>query len=172
MRAVGGCRKPERVTLKALIISYITLLIASASKSVLAFASLSTGRSAKTSVDRGAHKLWGKARIQRVGLRIDNDESKRRNLIEEGKEQNDEIELPSMSLEELLQPSSKCDVNQVGPTALAYIGDVVFELMVRARHVWPTRRTSDLQRQVVALVRGMWRSVVTSQSTIFYLTCF
>ena len=60
-----------------------------------------------------------------------------------------------MSLDELLRPSANCDVNQVGPTALAYIGDVVVELMVTARHVWPTRRTSDLQQQVVALVRGV-----------------
>ena len=65
-----------------------------------------------------------------------------------------EVEIPLMSLDELLLPSPDCDVNQVGPTALAYIGDVVFELLVRSRHVWPTRRTADLQQQVVAFVRG------------------
>ena len=36
----------------------------------------------------------------------------------------------------------------------AYIGDVVFELYVRARHVWPSKRVSDLQRTVVSIVRG------------------
>jgi 23S rRNA maturation mini-RNase III len=61
-----------------------------------------------------------------------------------------------MSLDEILLPSPDCDVNQIGPTALAYIGDVVFELMVRSRHVWPTRRTADLQQQVVAFVRGTY----------------
>jgi hypothetical protein len=36
----------------------------------------------------------------------------------------------------------------------AYIGDVVFELYIRSRHVWPSKRTSDLQNKVVAIVRG------------------
>lgn len=61
---------------------------------------------------------------------------------------------PSMSLEQLLSPVSGCDVTQLGPTTLAYVGDVVFELFIRSRMIWPTRRTSDLQEQVVSLVRG------------------
>jgi len=89
-----------------------------------------------------------------VGPRDDSDEAISP-MEEEDEEIPVKIEVPSMTLEELLLPSSNCDVNQVGPTALAYIGDVVFELMVRARHVWPTRRTSDLQQQVVSIVRGM-----------------
>ena len=60
----------------------------------------------------------------------------------------------TMSLEQLLSPVSNCDVTQLGPTTLAYVGDVVFELFVRSRMIWPTRRTSDLQEQVVSLVRG------------------
>jgi hypothetical protein len=40
----------------------------------------------------------------------------------------------------------------------AYIGDVVFELYIRSRHVWPSRRTSDLQDCVVAIVRGVYIS--------------
>ena len=39
-------------------------------------------------------------------------------------------------------------------TDLAYIGDVVYELYIRTRTVWPLKRTTDLQQQVVALVRG------------------
>jgi ribonuclease-3 family protein len=89
------------------------------------------------------------------------------------KELVEDIEVPNMSLEELLLPSSKCDVNQVGPTALAYVGDVVFELMVRVKHVWPTRRTSDLQRQVVALVRAEHQAKLLAllyESCLFQLT--
>ena len=64
------------------------------------------------------------------------------------------IPSPTVSLEQLLSPVSSCDVTQLGPTTLAYVGDVVFELFVRSRMIWPTRRTSDLQEQVVSLVRG------------------
>lgn len=101
----------------------------------------------------GAQTLFGKSRIQRVGPSDDSDDDMI-SFLEEENAIKEEVKVPTMSLDELLLPSTKCDVNQVGPTALAYIGDVVFELMVRARHVWPTRRTSDLQQQVVALVRG------------------
>jgi hypothetical protein len=59
-----------------------------------------------------------------------------------------------LSLEQLLSPVKGCDVTQMGPTAWAYVGDVVFELFVRSQMVWPTRRTSELQEQVVSLVRG------------------
>jgi hypothetical protein len=57
-------------------------------------------------------------------------------------------------LQELLLPSASCDVGQMSTTDLAYIGDVVYELFIRSRTVWPPKRTSDLQLQVVALVRG------------------
>ena len=46
----------------------------------------------------------------------------------------------------------------MGPTALAYLGDVVFELFVRSRKLWPSRRTDDLQQQVVALVNAEHQS--------------
>ena len=58
------------------------------------------------------------------------------------------------SLMEFLSPMSSCSVNQMSGTDLAYVGDVVFELFVRSRHVWPSKRTSDLQNTVVGLVRG------------------
>ena len=60
------------------------------------------------------------------------------------------------SLGHLLRPSSNCRVDQLSPTALAYIGDSVFELFIRSRYVWPNRRTSDLQNKVVGIVRGMY----------------
>ena len=42
----------------------------------------------------------------------------------------------------------------LSPTSLAHIGDVVYEMCIRCRYVWPSRRTSDLQNVVVAKVRG------------------
>lgn len=86
------------------------------------------------------------------------------------------------SLMDLLLPSNDCKVDQMSGTDLgtnvdgrcelerglwasyhltfletfliAYIGDVVFELFVRSRNVWPSKRTSDLQNIVVNMVRG------------------
>jgi len=72
---------------------------------------------------------------------------------------NDEVveineEVPARSLSDLLLPNAKCTPTQMSPTSLAYIGDSVFELFVRSRYVWPTRRTTDLQKLVVGRVRG------------------
>lgn len=69
-------------------------------------------------------------------------------------ETKDEENQQTSSLTELLMPSPKCKPTQMSPTALAYIGDSVFELFVRSRYVWPSRRTTDLQNIVVAKVRG------------------
>ena len=63
-------------------------------------------------------------------------------------------ETDQRSLSELLSPNPKCNPTQMSPTALAYIGDSVYELFVRSRYVWPTRRTTDLQKLVVGKVRG------------------
>ena len=63
-----------------------------------------------------------------------------------------------LSMDDLLLPTPDCDVNQIGPTAMAYIGDVVFELFVRSKMIWPARKTSDLQNKVVSLVRGECRT--------------
>jgi len=45
-------------------------------------------------------------------------------------------------------------------SSLAYIGDVVFELFVRSRYVWPNRRMSDLQNKVVSVVRAEAQAVL------------
>jgi hypothetical protein len=66
----------------------------------------------------------------------------------------DDTKPVTKSLLEMLSPPSSCTVNQMSGTELAYIGDVVFELFVRSRHVWPSKRTTDLQNLVVGLVRG------------------
>lgn len=62
------------------------------------------------------------------------------------------------SLPELLVPNNTCKVNQMSGTDLAYIGDAVFELFIRSRHVWPSRRTSELQTTVVSIVRAEHQS--------------
>jgi hypothetical protein len=64
--------------------------------------------------------------------------------------------LDNIPLQELLLPPKSCEVGQMSTTDLAYIGDVVYELFIRSRTVWPPKRTSDLQLQVVALVRGKY----------------
>jgi len=64
-----------------------------------------------------------------------------------------------------LFPSKNCTIDQVSPVAMAYIGDVVFELFARSRYVWPAKRTTDLQNSVVNLVRGMYmQSLVPSRN--------
>ena len=73
---------------------------------------------------------------------------------DEGDGSSDETVADNKSLMGFLSPISSCSVNQMSGTDLAYIGDVVFELFVRSRHVWPSKRTSDLQNTVVGLVRG------------------
>jgi hypothetical protein len=57
-------------------------------------------------------------------------------------------------LHALLRPKTSCKVDQMSGTDLAYIGDVVYELFVRSRTVWPPKRTAHLQEAVVAMVRG------------------
>ena len=64
-------------------------------------------------------------------------------------EQND----PSMFLE-LMSPIASAKPDQMSASSLAYLGDVLFELFVRSRYVWPSRRMSDLQNKVVSVVRG------------------
>ena len=51
---------------------------------------------------------------------------------------------------------------------LAYIGDVVFELYIRSRHVWPLKRTADLQNTVVALVRGKLSAIGCLTFNLWY----
>jgi len=60
---------------------------------------------------------------------------------------------PSMFFE-LMSPIESVKPDQMSASSLAYLGDVVFELFVRSRYVWPSRRMSDLQNTVVAIVRA------------------
>ena len=72
---------------------------------------------------------------------------------------------------DILQPRSDSDVDQIGPAQLAFVGDVVYELYVRCRYVWPARRTSDLQSTVVRIVRAEAQSkLLASMMKSFPLT--
>lgn len=72
----------------------------------------------------------------------------------------------SRNLMDLLTPDPSCNVQRMSGTDLAYIGDVVFELFVRSRCVWPPKRTSELQFSVVECVRGMYNSLQCCFATI------
>ena len=54
---------------------------------------------------------------------------------------------------DLMTPSS-AQPDQMSASALAYLGDVLFELFIRSRYVWPNRKMSALQNKVVSIVRG------------------
>ena len=72
---------------------------------------------------------------------------------------------PYNSLRELLQPRSDCDVDQVAPAQLAYIGDSVYELLARTKYVWPHRRTADLHRIVVSMSRAETQALICKSLT-------
>lgn len=47
-----------------------------------------------------------------------------------------------------------CQPESLSPTALAYVGDSVYELYVRLAYLFPPRRIADYHQQVVAQVRA------------------
>ena len=74
--------------------------------------------------------------------------SEQTDQIVSSQEQND----PSMFFELMSPTSAKPD--QMSASSLAYLGDVVFELFIRSRYVWPSQRMSGVQKKVVSIVRG------------------
>merc|ERR1712194_811038 len=65
---------------------------------------------------------------------------------------------PSMFLE-LMSPSS-AQPDQMSASSLAYLGDVLFELFVRSRYVWPNQRMSGVQNKVVSIVCADAQSLI------------
>lgn len=55
---------------------------------------------------------------------------------------------------ELMSPVSSAQPDQMSASSLAYLGDVVFEMFIRSRYVWPSRRMPQLQNTVVSLVNA------------------
>lgn len=51
-------------------------------------------------------------------------------------------------------------VKSLSPTALAYLGDAVFELYVRNHYLFPPRRIADFHRCVVAQVRAEQQAAI------------
>lgn len=49
---------------------------------------------------------------------------------------------------------SSSSVEQLSPNALAYLGDVVYELYVRTQYLLPPKKIGDYHNQVVAKVRA------------------
>ncbi len=49
---------------------------------------------------------------------------------------------------------SVVNANQLSPTALAYIGDAVYELYIRMRYLYPPQRIQSYHRRVVEQVRA------------------
>ena len=72
---------------------------------------------------------------------------------------NQQQEDPSMFFE-LMSPITTVKPDQMSASAQAYLGDVVFELFVRSRYVWPSRRMSNLQNKVVSVVRGKCHIII------------
>jgi ribonuclease-3 family protein len=50
--------------------------------------------------------------------------------------------------------SESLPVEQLSPVSLAYLGDAVYELYVRARYLFPPKRIADYHGKVVAQVRA------------------
>ena len=49
---------------------------------------------------------------------------------------------------------SSADIKRLSPSALAYLGDAVYELHMRAHYLMPPKRSRDYHHQVVAQVRA------------------
>lgn len=53
-----------------------------------------------------------------------------------------------------LMPPTASQLQQISPTALAYLGDAVYELYVRSHYLLPPKRSQAYHRLVVAQVRA------------------
>jgi ribonuclease-3 family protein len=56
-------------------------------------------------------------------------------------------------------------INALSPTALAYVGDAVYELFIRGLLLMPPKRISNYHRQVVEQVRAEQQSQILEQLT-------
>lgn len=70
-----------------------------------------------------------------------------------GNESPDSAEGLSQPLPGAVQVTA-ASLQQISPTALAYLGDAVYELYVRSRYLLPPKRSQTYHRLVVAQVRA------------------
>lgn len=84
--------------------------------------------------------------------------SKEENLLNSGSENvpKDLFDFYGMTLnaEQLLPKLSQSQLQQLSPTALAYLGDAVYELYIRRYYLLPPQRVENYHRLVVAQVRA------------------
>jgi ribonuclease-3 family protein len=68
----------------------------------------------------------------------------------------DSCGIPSLLVNttQLPQPISQAQVQQISPSALAYLGDAIYELYVRISFLLPQQRPESYHRLVVAQVRA------------------
>ncbi|MBD2626616.1 Mini-ribonuclease 3 [Trichormus variabilis] len=59
-----------------------------------------------------------------------------------------------VNIAELPQQISPAQIKQISPSALAYLGDAIYELYVRMYYLWPQQRSEIYHRSVVAQVRA------------------
>ena len=73
-------------------------------------------------------------------------------------EQTSQTNIEDCLLQSLDTGYSEAELRSLSPVALAYIGDAVFELYVRSRLLFPTKRIRDYHQQVVAQVKAEQQS--------------
>ncbi len=61
---------------------------------------------------------------------------------------------PEPNTDQLLPKLSESQLHQLSPTALAYVGDAVYELYIRRYYLLPPRRMENYHHLVVAQVRA------------------
>ncbi len=61
---------------------------------------------------------------------------------------------PGQYLLNVLPLLSSTQTQQISPTALAYLGDAVYELYIRTHYLLPRKRTHAYHQQVVSQVRA------------------
>lgn len=55
---------------------------------------------------------------------------------------------------QVIHNCNSSSLKQISPTALAYLGDAVYELYIRTRYLLPVKRIADYHQQVVSEVRA------------------
>ncbi|MEB3217176.1 MAG: ribonuclease III domain-containing protein [Nostocales cyanobacterium 94392] len=84
--------------------------------------------------------------------------SKEENLLNSGSENVPKDSFDSygtgLNTQQLLPKLSQSQLQQLSPTALAYLGDAVYELYIRRYYLLPPQRVENYHRLVVAQVRA------------------
>ena len=70
------------------------------------------------------------------------------------KDSSDSHESTEPNAGQLLSKLSQSQLQQLSPTALAYLGDAVYELYIRRYYLLPPQRVENYHRMVVAQVRA------------------